>query len=170
MNEQQLVGLDYLSAATALLHRARRAHPTKGLYEAADLQWWWRSPRSTDHLGQLFWFDQLGRPSAAVIATDWGDRIALDPIVLPDATSDWVAHVIDRGLELEVLLAPVDGQREMGVLSHRLPLENARLAPCRRCDARGARLKECDAHVDPPAADDDGRRTVAALRRAYWGV
>jgi len=68
------------------------------VYEAADLQWWWRTPRSTDIFRQLFWFDHLGRPEAAVIATDWGDRIALDPIIMPDATPDWVAHVIERGL------------------------------------------------------------------------
>jgi len=83
---------------TALLQRVRSAHPTKGLYEAAELQWWWGIPRSTDNLGQLFWFDQLGRPEAAVIATDWRDWITLDPIVMPDATPDWVAHVIERGL------------------------------------------------------------------------
>jgi GNAT superfamily N-acetyltransferase len=98
MREQHRVGVHYLEDATALLRRVRSAHPTKGLYEAADLQWWWRTPRSTDELGQLFWFDQLGRPEAAVIATDWGDRIALDPILMPDAAPDWVAHVIDRGL------------------------------------------------------------------------
>jgi GNAT superfamily N-acetyltransferase len=80
------------------MQRVRSAHPTKGLYEAADLQWWWRTPRSTDSLRQLFWFDNLGRPEAAVIATDWGDRIALDPIVMPDATPEWVAHVVERGL------------------------------------------------------------------------
>ena len=33
-----------------------------------------------------------------MIVTDWGDRIALDPIVMPDATPDWVAHVVERGL------------------------------------------------------------------------
>ncbi len=66
-----------------------------GLYEAADLQWWWRTSRSTDHLPQLFWFDRLGQPEAAVIATDWGDGVALAPIVMPDATADWVAHVMD---------------------------------------------------------------------------
>jgi GNAT superfamily N-acetyltransferase len=87
-----------LEAATALLQRARNAHPTKGLFEAADLQWWWRTPRPTDQVGQLFWFDHLGRPEAAVIATDWGDRMALDPIVMPDATPDWVAQVIESGL------------------------------------------------------------------------
>lgn len=98
MREQHRVGVDYLEAATALLHRVRSVHPTAGLYEAADLHWWWRTPRSTDRLRQLFWFDHLGRPEAAVIATDWGDGISLDPIVMPDATPDWVAHVIERGL------------------------------------------------------------------------
>jgi GNAT superfamily N-acetyltransferase len=98
VREQHRVGAQYLEAATALLQRVRSAHPTKGLYEAADLQWWWRTPRPTDDLPQLFWFDHDGRPEAAVIATDWGDGVALAPIVLPDATPDWVAHVIERGL------------------------------------------------------------------------
>jgi GNAT superfamily N-acetyltransferase len=98
MEERHLVGVHYLEAATELLQRVRSTHPTAGLYEAADLQWSWRTPRSTDNLPQLFWFDHLGRPQAAVIATDWGDRIALDPFVMPDATPDWVAHVMERGL------------------------------------------------------------------------
>ena len=98
LREEHRLGLRYLEEVTALLQRIRRAHPTAGLYEAADLQWWWRTPRSTDNLPQLFWFDHLGRPEAAVIATDWGDRVALDPIVMPDAAPDWVAHVMERGL------------------------------------------------------------------------
>jgi GNAT superfamily N-acetyltransferase len=99
LREEHRVGFDYLEAVTALLQRSRRAHPTAGLYEAADLQWWWRVPRATDNLPQLFWFDHLGRPEAAVIATDWGDRVALDPFVMPDATPAWVAQVIERGLD-----------------------------------------------------------------------
>ena len=98
MREEHRVGVHYLEAVTSLLQRARSAHPTKGLYEAADLQWWWRNPRPTDNLDQLFWFDDLGRPEAAVVATDWGDWIALDPIVMPDATSEQVAQVVERGL------------------------------------------------------------------------
>ena len=98
LREQHLVGLDYVNEVTALLQRVRRTHPTAGLFEAADLQWWWRTPRSTDSIAQLFWFDDDGRAEAAVIATDWGDRIALDPVVMPDATPDLVAHVIERGL------------------------------------------------------------------------
>jgi GNAT superfamily N-acetyltransferase len=103
--EQRRVGIDYLETATALLQRVRSAHPTNGLYEAADLHWWWRNPRSTDQLPQLFWFDDRGRPAAAVIATDWGDgssavyeSTTLAPIVLPDTGPDWIAHVIERGL------------------------------------------------------------------------
>jgi ribosomal protein S18 acetylase RimI-like enzyme len=98
LTEQHRQGLHALEAATALLRRVRRAHPSAGLLEAADLQWWWRSPRPTDTLPQLFWFDDLGRPAAAVIATAWGSEVALDPIVLPGATPDWIAHVVQRGL------------------------------------------------------------------------
>jgi GNAT superfamily N-acetyltransferase len=99
VREEHRAGIHYLEAATALLHRVRSAHPTAGVLEAADLQWWWRTPRSTDSRDQLFWFDPAGRPEAAVIATDWGDAMALDPIVMPGATPDWVAHVIERGLQ-----------------------------------------------------------------------
>ena len=97
--EEHRVGLDASEAGTALLQRRRRAHPTKGLFEAADLQWRWRTERSSDSLPQLFWFDEFGRPEAAAIVTDWTRAIALDPLVMPDATPEWVAHVIGRGLE-----------------------------------------------------------------------
>jgi len=73
MREQHLGGLDSLHAVTALLQRIRNAHPTAGLYQAAELLWWWRDPRSTDELPQLFWFDGQGRSAAAVIAADFGD-------------------------------------------------------------------------------------------------
>ena len=98
LREAHRVGLHYLADVTVLLQRIRGAHPTAGLYEAADLQWSWRTPRATDDLPQLFWLDHLGRPEAAVIATDVGDRIELAPIVMPDAAREWVAHVIERGL------------------------------------------------------------------------
>jgi len=115
VREEHRVGLDYLEDVTVLLQRIRGAHPTAGLYEAADMQWWWaQRPRPTDNLPQLFWFDHLGRPEAAVIATDSGDRVQLDPIVMPHAAPDLVAHVIKRGLdhaselEIEVVCLEVD--------------------------------------------------------------
>ena len=105
LRERHLVGLDYLEAVTALLQRIRRVHPTAGLYQAAELQWWWREPHSTDALPQLFWFDDHSQPVAAVIATDFGDgssavfeETTLAVIVMPDAAADWVRYVIERGL------------------------------------------------------------------------
>lgn len=97
-SEQELVGLDYLDAVTTLLQRVRSAHPTAGLKEAADLQWSWRDRRTTDGFPQLFWFDDDGQPEAAVIATALGEQLGLDLIVMPDATTDRVAKVIERGL------------------------------------------------------------------------
>jgi GNAT superfamily N-acetyltransferase len=98
MREEHQVGIEALLSATGLLRRVRLAHPTAGLLEAADLQWWWRSPRTTDSVPQLFWFDTQGHPQAAVIATDWGDAVALDAIVMPDARADEIALIIERGL------------------------------------------------------------------------
>ncbi|MGI9606462.1 MAG: GNAT family N-acetyltransferase [Acidimicrobiales bacterium] len=91
-------GHDYLEAVTTLLRRVRNAHPTKGLFEAADMSWWWRTSRTTDTLPQLFWFDGDGRPEAAVIAIDWGGDVAIAPMLMPDAGPDGTAHVIERGL------------------------------------------------------------------------
>ncbi len=98
MGEQHRVGIQYLEAVTALLQRVRVTHPTAGLYEAADLQWWWRTPRATDDLPQLFWFDSSGRPEAAAIMTDWVDGVSLELIVMPGATPDRVAEVVERGI------------------------------------------------------------------------
>lgn len=98
MREEHRVGIRYLREVTTLMQRVRAAHPTAGQFEAADFQWWWRKPRSTDNLPQLFWFDDAGRPEAAAIAIGSGDEILLDPIVMPDATPDWIAHVVERGL------------------------------------------------------------------------
>jgi GNAT superfamily N-acetyltransferase len=105
LREELHVGLKCVEVATDLLCRTRHAHPTSGLFEAADLQWWWRTPRASDDLPQLFWFDRQDRPEAAVIATEWGDgtsgvydETSLSVIVLPDASSDVLEYVVDRGL------------------------------------------------------------------------
>jgi len=69
VHELRASGLEYLRLATELLHRVRLAHPEAGLWEAADLQWWWRMPRSSDSIEQLFWADGEG-PVAAAFLTD----------------------------------------------------------------------------------------------------
>ncbi len=65
-------GQRYLELATTLLQRMRLDSPEGGIWEAADIQWWYRGPRSTDADGQLFWLGQDGQPVAAVILTDHG--------------------------------------------------------------------------------------------------
>jgi GNAT superfamily N-acetyltransferase len=99
LQEERRVGLRYLNDVTLLLQRIRATHPTAGLYEAADLQWWWSQRlRPTNELSQLFWFDRHGHAQAAMIATDTGSQVQLDPIVMPDASPELVAHVMERGL------------------------------------------------------------------------
>jgi GNAT superfamily N-acetyltransferase len=72
--------------ATELLQRARLAHAEAGLWEAADLRWWWRTPRRSDSIDQLFWIDD-DRPVAGVVLTDWGSTWGCDLIVVPGVTS-----------------------------------------------------------------------------------
>jgi hypothetical protein len=50
-HERQAAGLEYLELATALLQRARLSDPVAGLWEAADLQWWWRRDQHADPAG-----------------------------------------------------------------------------------------------------------------------
>ena len=100
LDEHVRAGRDYLEAVTTLLHRIRTAHPTAGLYEAAETQWWWaQTARPTDEFGQLFWFDDDGLPAAAVIATAFGNEIQMAAITLPGASPEAVGHVMCRGLQ-----------------------------------------------------------------------
>jgi hypothetical protein len=66
-------------------HRAltcvRLADAQAGLWEAADLQWWWRTPRGSDVVDQLFWMDDEG-PVAAAVLTEWSHGWGCDPIVV----------------------------------------------------------------------------------------
>jgi len=78
-------GLEALGLATELLHRVRLADAHAGIWEAADLQWWWRMPRRSDAVGQVFWHDAAG-PMAAVLLTEWQHAWGIDPIFVPNAS------------------------------------------------------------------------------------
>src|SRR5438132_6997722 len=117
IREVPAFGLEYLAFATELLRRARLIDAEAGLWEAADLQWWWRTPRSSDAIDQLFWFDDEG-PVAGVVLTDWGRAWGCDPIVVPGATVP-LATVWSRAVEaidglglgaVEVLARDDDGE------------------------------------------------------------
>ena len=99
-------GPTYLAATTALLQRARSQAPSAGLWEAADLQWWWRRPRSSDHLDQSVVIDEWDRPLATVALTDWGDRWACDPLVVADRAADLLPSIWPRAQEALELVAP----------------------------------------------------------------
>src|SRR5436190_19554313 len=72
-------GLAYLNLVTELLQASRLAHPAGGIWEASDLQWWWRRDQHHDPRAQTFWLED-GRPVAAAIVTDWGRRWGFDVI------------------------------------------------------------------------------------------
>jgi GNAT superfamily N-acetyltransferase len=98
IREVRASGLEYLALATELLQRARLADAEAGLWEAADLQWWWRTPRSSDAVGQIFWIDDEG-PVAGVVLTDWGRAWGCDPIVVPGVSTVSLPTVWARALE-----------------------------------------------------------------------
>ncbi len=53
IHEKRASGLEYLGLATELLQRARLADGETGVWEAADVQWWWRTPRRSDAIDHL---------------------------------------------------------------------------------------------------------------------
>jgi GNAT superfamily N-acetyltransferase len=98
IHEVRASGLEYLALATELLQRARREDAEAGVWEAADLQWWWRTPRPSDTIEQLFWIDDDG-PVAGVVLTDWGRAWGCDPIVVPGVSSVSLHTVWARAVE-----------------------------------------------------------------------
>jgi GNAT superfamily N-acetyltransferase len=98
LHEVRASGLEYLALATTLLQRARLANAEAGLWEAADLQWWWRTPRRSDAVGHVFWIDDEG-PVAGVVLTDWGRTWGCDLIVVPGISTVTLPTVWARALE-----------------------------------------------------------------------
>ncbi len=98
MREVRASGLEYLALVTRLLQRVRLADAEAGLWEAADLQWWWRTPRRSDQIDQLFWMDDEG-PAASVVLTDWDRVWGCDVIVVPGVSGVPLSSVWARALE-----------------------------------------------------------------------
>jgi GNAT superfamily N-acetyltransferase len=99
VREVRASGLDSLALATELLHRARLADVEAGLWEAADLHWWWRTPRRSDTIDQVFWIDDAG-PIAGVVLTDWDRTWGCDPIVVPGLATVSLAAVWRRAVDV----------------------------------------------------------------------
>jgi GNAT superfamily N-acetyltransferase len=99
VREKRVAGLEALALATKLLHRVREDDPTAGLWEAADLHWWWRTPRASDLTEQLFWVDERG-PVGAVVLTDWTNHWACDLVIVPHLRDGALGGVWRCALEL----------------------------------------------------------------------
>jgi predicted N-acetyltransferase YhbS len=108
IREVRASGLEYLALVTELLQRVRVADPEAGLWEAADLQWWWRTPRRSDAIDQRFWIDEKG-PVAAVVLTEWSRAWGGDPVVVPGTVP--LAEVWSRAIEA------IDGFEAVDVLA-----------------------------------------------------
>jgi GNAT superfamily N-acetyltransferase len=88
-----LRGLRRLDATTTVLQRARLVGPPGDMWEAADVQWWWRRPRPTDELALPVWFDDIG-PVAAAGLTAWGETWETDVFAVPSVVDEeevWAA-------------------------------------------------------------------------------
>ncbi|MGC0142577.1 GNAT family N-acetyltransferase [Pseudactinotalea sp. Z1732] len=91
-------GREALSLTTTLLQRARLQDPRAGVWEAADVQWSWRLPRSSDGVDTLFWVDDDG-PVAGVWLTSDNPGWQCDPILVPGAFGLEPADVWHRALQ-----------------------------------------------------------------------
>ena len=67
-----LTGHDYLRVVTELLLAARGDDPMAGLYEAGDLQWWWKDEDALASSRHTFWLDEARRPLASLIVSEQG--------------------------------------------------------------------------------------------------
>ncbi|HWS46475.1 MAG TPA: GNAT family N-acetyltransferase [Acidimicrobiia bacterium] len=110
VRRELLRGLERLNATTTVLQRARRADPLGGMWEAADLQWWWRRPRATDELALPVWFDDVG-PVAAAGLTAWDETWQADVFAVPSIVDEedvWAATLEAAaghpGVALEMLV------------------------------------------------------------------
>lgn len=112
LNAVRPVGLEYLELVTDLLQRQRLADPVVGLWEAADLQWWYtRDPHETDD-DAVVWLDH-GVPVVAAVFTRWSQtRYGCDVLGDPGFAPAW-DFVAERCAELpaasmEMAVAPDD--------------------------------------------------------------
>src|SRR5476651_1935488 len=93
VRRELLWGLGRLNATTTVLQRARLEDPLGGMWEAADVQWWWGRPRATDELALPVWFDEVGPVAAAGLTADddaWQADVFAVPSIVKEATV-WAA-------------------------------------------------------------------------------
>jgi predicted N-acetyltransferase YhbS len=124
VRRELLRGLERLNATTMVLQRARLADPLSGMWEAADVQWWWRRPRVTDDLALPVWFNDAG-PVAAAGLTAWEGRWQADVFAVPSSVDEeevWAATAdaaARHGAEALEVLVPEADRRLVDLLTQR---------------------------------------------------
>jgi GNAT superfamily N-acetyltransferase len=160
VQRELLRGLGRLNATTTVLQRARLADPLGGMWEAADVQWWWRRPRLTDELALPVWFDEVG-PVAAAGLTAWETTWQADVFAVPSIVNQgdiWVA----------TLEATAGHRRELEVLVHEddAPLAHLALESGFAMTGELSGTAWLDADHCPPVAQVDGFALVDRVARA----
>ena len=99
LHKTYLAGLEYLATITSLLQNIRREDRFAGLYEAADLQWWWREDQAPRPERQVFWCDGQ-TPVAALLLYDNGEDWNCDFFRLPSLKTPIFSELLDEVLEV----------------------------------------------------------------------
>ncbi|HST67684.1 MAG TPA: GNAT family N-acetyltransferase [Mycobacteriales bacterium] len=110
---ERAAGTAYLELVTELLQRQRRADPVAGVWEAADLQWWFTRDPHPDEQDAAFWRGGDGAPVTAAVFTRWAaDRYGCDVLGVPTpAAWEFVAARAAElpGATIEMAVAPGTG-------------------------------------------------------------
>lgn len=101
--ERSATGPEFLRLATALLQTARLSTATGGMWEAADIQWWWRRDQHPDPRTQMFLMDG-NTPHAAVVLTSWDARWQCDLLFASPDHSEELKAMWPRALEMMATL------------------------------------------------------------------
>jgi predicted N-acetyltransferase YhbS len=161
LQKKLLRSLERLDATTTVLQRARLADPLGGMWEAADVQWWWRRPRPTDDLMLPVWFDEFG-PAAAVGLTAWGDTWQADVFAVPSVVGEeevWATT-------LEATTGHRVGALRVLACGDRGPLVGLAVRSGFTMTDELSGTSWMDAHQHPPVAQVDGFAIVDRMTSA----
>jgi len=116
LRELHPVGQDYLRVVTRLQQRARLSEPDGGIWEGADLQWWWRVDQHADPDAQSILADD-DVPVAGVAFTQWKNSLGCDLLGTDTAVNEHAGLLWDRvregfaGRSVEMLIREDDPTR-----------------------------------------------------------
>ena len=103
--EVDLVGRAFLDAVSALLLEARAEDPMAGLWEAGDVQWWWKDEGARASSRATCWLDAGGSPVACLLVaeevarSDEPGRIEADLVWRPSRDGAVRARVLPTAVD-----------------------------------------------------------------------